>query len=290
MRLLLLLVLLVNLFLLSSCKKYKEANAAFFIKAGKISVAPSSVQVQGSASHKITDLWLYVNGKFQGVYPVGNLMPIVSNGNKVSINVFAGIKNNGISDTRIFWPMYEFLTIDTLVETGKTIERDFTFKYKSSTTFTLIEGFDGNGSFFEKSAISDPSFTNKINSGDDGFEGNYFELTLPTTLDYDYIGRVESSGPGFSLPTSSSNVYLEFNYKSNVGFNVGIITNEGVSRSASGINPQENWNKIYIQLSNVINENPVSTKCKIYFDFVKLKNVTEVKKVLLDNIKLVYLP
>lgn len=276
--------------MLNSCKKYKEANAAFFIKAGKISVAPSSVQSQGTASHKITDLWLYVNGKFQGVYPVGKLMPIVSNGNKVSINVFAGIKNNGISDTRIFWPMYEFLTIDTLVESGKTIERDFTFKYKSSTTFTLIEDFDRNGSFFENAAISDPSFTYKVSNGAESFEGNYFELALPFDFDYNYIGRIESSGSGFSLPTSSSNVYLEFNYKCNVAFNVGIITNEGIARFAYGVNPQENWNKIYISLANVINTNPVSTKCKIYFDFAKRKDDPGAKRVLLDNIKLVYLP
>src|SRR5688572_29113594 len=108
------------LFLLSACKKFEPAEEAFFVRASSVTVKTTSKQ--GTGSHKITDFWLYVNGQFQGCYPVGNLMPIVSKGKPVTISVQAGIKNNGISETRMVWPFYQTLELDTLVEGGKNID------------------------------------------------------------------------------------------------------------------------------------------------------------------------
>ena len=141
MRIFLLFLFVVSLFLLSSCKKYTAAGEAFFIKPTSVTVIGK--ETQALSSHKITDLWLYVDGKYQGTYPFGNLLPILRKGNNIRINIFAGIKNNGISDTRIFYPFYDFITFDTLVESGKTIERSFRFNYKAATTVTLNETFDG---------------------------------------------------------------------------------------------------------------------------------------------------
>src|SRR5688572_15027996 len=133
-------LILFSLCLTTSCKKHVPSKEIFLIKAGNVKVKTSFGQ--GTSSHKITDLWLYVNGQFQGAYPVGNAMPIISEGKPVTINVMAGIKNNGISDTRIPWSFYNILTFDTLVESGKTIERAFTFDYRSATTFTWNETFE----------------------------------------------------------------------------------------------------------------------------------------------------
>src|SRR4051812_12547604 len=144
------------LFLLTACKKFKPADEAFFIRASSVSV--KTTPKQGSGSHKITDLFLYVNGQFQGSYPAGNLMPIVSKGQPVTINVLAGIKNNGIGETRLVWPFYQLIQVDTFVETGKTIDRAITFEYKASATFTFIESFDGAGVGIVNSAIADSPY------------------------------------------------------------------------------------------------------------------------------------
>ena len=89
-------VIIVIIIGLVSCKKDRSAEETFFMHAEQVKVAPSSKQ--GSASHKITDLWLYVNGQFQGAYPTDALLPIVSKGKPVTINIFAGIITPNVLD------------------------------------------------------------------------------------------------------------------------------------------------------------------------------------------------
>ena len=121
------LVFSLQLFLFNSCKKYSPATPAFFIKASSVNVVTTS-SVQGSTSNKITELWLYLDGKYQGAYPIGSLMPIPNNGQNTRVDVFAGIENNGIKSTRITWLFYDKIEFDTLAQNATTIERPFTFK------------------------------------------------------------------------------------------------------------------------------------------------------------------
>lgn len=275
------LLLVVNVFFLFSCKKYKPAEPTFFIKANPVSVSTNTLS-QGSGSHKITDLFLYVNGKFQGAYPTGHLMPVITKNEKTTINIFAGIKNNGISDTRISWTFYEYITLDTLVESGKTIERPLTFKYNPNLTFAWLENFDsGNGYTIQKSAqYSDVDFS--IAPASESFEGKSLLLELPD-------GKLQGelvSNISYPMPTGSPNVYLEINYKCTAPFTVGIYS-ESDKKSALVVTPQADWNKIYIQLAGVINTSPVTTKDKVFFRMINNSDYPN-PKLYLDNIKLIY--
>ncbi|MDI1354567.1 MAG: hypothetical protein PSX36_06600 [bacterium] len=281
MRLFLLFGVGFSLFLLGSCKKYQPADPAFFMRANKISITPTDKQ--GSGSHKITDLWLYVNGQFQGCYPVGNLMPIVSKNEKVTIDILPGIKNNGISDTRIFYPMYTKLEFDTTVASGTTLERAFTFQYKTSTIFPLIEGFEGGANGFNfVAANSDTIF--HVASPEDSYEGNCIEMGLSGRS---LVGKIESS-IAYALPHGTSDVYLELNYKCSAEIQVGVIGDDLRDNTALLIGPKSEWNKIYVQLATVLNSPPLSNKYKIFFKLLN-KDVAE-PRMFLDNIKLVYLP
>jgi hypothetical protein len=289
MRLLLFFVLLINLFLLPSCKKYVAAEAAFFIKPEAITVTPTST-TQGSGSHKITDLWLYVNGKFQGAYPTGNLMPIITKNENVKINILAGIKNNGISDTRISWPFYDLINIDTLVESGKTINRSITFKYNPNTKFEWMENFDGSGFTLVKSigtvsgnGNSDANWS--ISPTSEAFEGKSAVIDM-SGMFTGAIAQVESAAT-HTLPLANANVYLEINYKCNERFEVGVISGS-TTKSTVFVTPSENWNKIYIHLADALNREPNSTAQKIYFKMVKNGDIPN-QKMYLDNIKVVYL-
>jgi hypothetical protein len=281
----LLLLLLLNLFLFISCKKYSPADSAFFIKPSNVSVFidDSLKSKQGSVSSKITDLWVYVNGQFQGAYPSDHLIPIVNKNANAKIEVFAGIKNNGIASTRVFWSFYNKLELDTLVESGKTIERPFIFNYNPYTVFAFKENFDGLGYNFINSAISSGTFVTA--SKEDSFEGKSLELELTGNAD---IGQIETN-QSYALPAGSENVYLEFNYKCTEEFIVGLIGDGNpVYKPAIVINPQDSWNKIYVQLSLSVSSSPVSSKYKVYFRMAK-KDGNPNPKLFLDNIKLVYL-
>ncbi len=280
MRLFLFFVVFLNLFSLSSCKKNKPADEAFFLKASKVNVSTSPGQ--GTGSHKITDLWLYVNDQFQGMYPVGKLMPIVSHNQPVKINIFAGIKNNGISDTRIFWSFYQVLALDTFVDGGKSIERPITFKYNPFATFLWNEDFEGTGFGIKKSDVSYTNF--RVASPENSFEGRSIEMSLSGDS---LVAQIESASSGFDLPEANSNVYLELNYKGNEEFVVGLLTDKGEHKPALNINPQENWNKIYVHLAPAINSVPYSNFHKIYIRLLK-KNVDN-PRIFIDNIKVIHL-
>lgn len=280
-----LIILLCPLFLLLSCNKYKSSDPAFFIRTDKAFLSTNHL-TQGAGSHGITDLWLYVNGQFQGVYPLGNLLPIVTQNNHATINVFAGIKNNGISKTRLNWQMYQRLDIDTTVEAGKTIDRNFTFTYNPSDVFGFIEDFDGQGVKVIKSAISEVPYSTI--SQNDNFEGTRsLKLELPTI--HDSIAQIETAD-SYTVPLYTANLYTEFDYKCNSAFEVGLICDDGTLRPIITMNPISTWNHVYISLADEANYSPVSSGYKIYFRMLRTGGASGVLDMFLDNVKLVYIP
>jgi len=281
MRLFLLFILLAHLFLLSSCKKYQPATPTFFLKSNNVVVSPKGAN-NTTTNQKITDLWFYVDGQFEGIYPVGNLMPVPCNNQNVTINVFAGIKNNGISDTRIFYPFFDFIRFDTLVKGGATIERNFTFSYKAATVFTWTENFD----------VINGRSVHQVGAGvmdnapkEDSFENQSLRVTLPSG---GVNTRIISSSDGFVLPPSTGNVFLELNYKCNAPFTVGLMGDDGSPSPAIVVNAQTNWNKIYVQLSTPVNT-LITSKYKVYFEMLGDGTPGD-KQMFLDNIKLLFLP
>lgn len=272
---------------LVSCKKLNTpANDAIFINSGEIKVAVKAGQ--GFGSHKFTDLWLYTNGFFRGVYPVGSKMPVMLNDGVAKVEVFPGIMSNGISTTRTYLKLFESIKFDTILPSGTNIIRNFTFKYKDNVSFPWIEDFELPGYSLIKSTVSDTTYKLHINDAD-VFQGNKsveFGLSGSGTK----LAQLESAA-SHSLPlgASSENVYLEIDYKCNAEFEVGVISSN-FYRPVLTISPKSDWNKIYVFLGNAINLDNTTALKKIAFRVYRNDNVTiSEQKVYLDNIKLVYL-
>jgi len=122
------------LILFIGCNKEKQkAPEAFFIKPESANIAVTST-LQGTSSCKITDIWYYVNGKFKGAFPIGNMFPIPSTG-PTELAFFPGIKNNGISATRGPYEFYSPIFIDTSVSPGTIVKRIFKFRFKLDAIF-----------------------------------------------------------------------------------------------------------------------------------------------------------
>ncbi len=244
-------ILLLLLFI--GCNKEKQkAPLAFLIKPGSISLAITDATVQGTASHKITDMWYYVNGQFKGAFPLGSTFPVPSTG-PTELIFFPGIKNNGISSTRQPYEFYAPLTLDTAVNPGVVVNRNFTFSYKSGTKFRWLENFEGfgttSGISIQKSSNTDTTFTiltNSMTPAPDIYEGAkcmYFALD-----DNRRVGQFESVAL-FPLPKNGAPVYLEMNYKCTEAFEVGVYDATSNYLFVAGVNASPEWNKIYIQLS-----------------------------------------
>lgn len=267
------------LLLSGSCRNYGAAEPAFFIMPTAVSVQPEAGQ--GSGSHAITDLWLYVNGQFQGCYPASGRLPVMSQNKQARVQIFAGIRNNGISTTRVPWPFYRMLQIDTLAEQGVNVERPLTFSYSSAATFTLTEDFEGGvvqhftpeGALFEEAPAAD------------SFEGRSMRMKLDPAAS---TGRIRTAS-AYALPRNNSNVYLEMNYKTNALFHLGVIDAQGRERAALVVNPKNDWNKLYVQLAQVVSEEPASEEFRLYFRIDRLEGQHADPTVFLDNIKLVFI-
>lgn len=275
------------LILFIGCNKEKhKAPEAFFIKPEGISLAVSNPSLQGTTSNKITDIWYYVNGQFKGAYPIGRLLPIASTG-ATELAFFPGIKNNGISATRVPYEFYNAIYIDTSVSPGTIVNRNFQFQYKSSAVFRWMENFEGFGTVtgisIQKSNTTDTTFTilNKsTNPSADVYEGNkclYFAVD-----DNRRLAQFESVAQ-FPLPKNGATVYLEMDYKCTAGFEIGVYAGSSYW-SIAGINTSEYWNKIYIRLSEGVSN--LQGNCGWYVRTFK-NDGAAVNEFWIDNLKIV---
>jgi hypothetical protein len=269
----------VTLFYVSCNKqKLKSPQASFLVVADPQLITSSN---QGANSHKITDMWLYVNDNFQGIFPIGGVMPVVATGN-AEIVLYAGIKNNGIAATRLPYTFYQQVKFNQPVEAGQTYTYTPVFEYLSNANFRYVEGFEGTTpglSFIgvgntTYSLVTDP---NKVYGG----TGHSLFMTMDNA---NPIGEIQSASSITGLPAGGASVYLELNYKNNQPFQVGIIGGGTDQRQIITINPSDDWNKIYVQLTTGISTSPSYTNYKLY---IKATKTVSDPEIYLDNFKVI---
>lgn len=266
----------------SSCSKEKlKSPDAAFLLVNNVEVFATSTQ--GSNSHKITDIWYYVDDNFKGVFPLGSPMPVLGNGNS-KITFFAGIKNNGISTTRLPYEFYQAHSFTQNFEVGKTYTVNPVFQYLSSAVFPteVLDNFDsGTGTGTKFVSVGDNPFyiVSDVNQVFGGMgKSLYFTMSdaKPET-------KIKTTSP-LNLPVGGSTVYLELNYKCNQAFDVGVIAGGVDERLSLTINPSLTWNKIYVQLTAAVSTQPTYLFYEIYMKAIKQ---TEAPEIYLDNVKLV---
>lgn len=276
-------IFLLFLLFIGCNKEKQKAPDAFFIKPESVTLAISDASVQGTASHKITDIWYYINGKFKGAFPIGSMIPVPSSG-PVQLAFFPGIKNNGISYTRQPYEFYQAIYVDTTVSPGTIVKRNFEFRYKTDTQFKWLENFEGFGTTagisIKNSNNTDTTFAISTPTTMGVFEGSkclYFAVD-----DVKRIAQFESTFP-FALPKFGAAVYLEMNYKCTDAFEVGVYSGTQYAYVA-GVNASPEWNKIYIQLTSGVSS--LTGNCGWYVHALKTSNGDK-SEFWIDNIKIV---
>lgn len=235
---------------------------------------------QGSASHKITDVWIDADNSAQGVYEIPKVFPLLNDG-ATYLLISAGIFDNGISSTRVIYPFYypDTLTLD--LEATKVYQLTPHFAYRSTTKFSFIEDFEAGNLF---SLIAGDTGLIRTSETTTVFEGNfsgYIYLDASHSL---YEGRTTTS---FVVPTGSP-VYVELNYKCDQPFEVGLYGTTSLGHTSLykwNINPKETWNKIYLNMGkDVLDMDASSIQIQIRAVF---NGAQESSHIYLDNIKLV---
>lgn len=247
----------------------------------------SNYTTQGSASNKITDVWVYAGGAYLGTFELPARIPILLEG-KHKISFGAGIKANGIASTSEFYNLYKFHDVELDLIPGKvTVVDTFSVSYFPAIQYIWYEDFEkdtsGGGISLDTTGVSLAEiFPDSV----EVFEGKR-SLRMQVTTAFNFI-ECRTVGDGFILPVGRD-VYLEMDYKCSQPFIVGLIgmTNNGEKWiPIIRLNPKSNWNKIYVRLGPYVNFNTDAYKFKVYYQ-VGLPSTETEATVYLDNLKLI---
>jgi hypothetical protein len=240
---------------------------------------------QGTDSHNFTEVWLYKDEQPLGVFAPPAMVPVIHDGS-ASIKVFAGIKNNGISDTRIRYP---FITaFDTMLNfaPGHTDTIIPHFKYEELCTIEQ-QGFEsgnflvelsGNAGVF--SAVTDDNLV---------FEGNRSGLGLLNSG----AGKIYFKDDTNREFIGGQMYFLEMNYSCNNKMSVGLLVMEasGITKElALIVNPTQSadgtpvWKKIYVDFGAIPQKHPQALFYEWYIESIP-DVPNKAIEVYLDNLK-----
>ncbi len=275
-------LLLWSSFTFWGCEGKDEAIPAY-INIQKIDLSVNPV-IEGTASNKITDAWVYCDGSLVGVYELPCKFPVLKEGSH-DIIIKAGIKINGISASRGYYPFFEPIEMRLNLVPGETIDLAPSVSYYPDVV-NYIEAFEDGGITLEGFGDTDTSIV-KTASPSQIFEGAYSGIIkLDASHDHVQIATTNT----YDLPKTGTPVFLELNYKTDNPIEVGVVamtSSESTRDHIMTINANTSWNKIYINLTGACSSNQSATNFKIYFEMTKDASLTEAT-VLFDNLKLVY--
>lgn len=284
--------IIFSLLVIASCEK-QDADEAVPALIRIDSLWVFSATGQGTASHNITDAWIYVKDQFEGAFelPVNDI-PVLTKGLQ-DVAIFPGIKMNGITNTRIPYPFYEPIakTIE-LVGDSVFILEEKELGYKEDVVFKWLEDFDGGVPTVDTTTRSDvlPGRTdnkNKIFSYPG--ESNAYSGLIELDSEHSFFEII--SKDAFVLPGNGDYVFLELNFKTDIEFTAGIFANSSSAKEQIAVlvmNPSENWKKIYVNLTHSVSTSDDAGDFNIYFSGTLPEDLDEAE-VMIDNIKLLHL-
>ena len=267
----------IILFLLGCEIDYKQEDFPSIITI-------ESITVEGNFTSKITDAWIYIDNEFEGVFPLPANFPVLKTGNQ-EIIIEAGIKKNGISSSRenySFFSPFKFNT-ELIENQNNSIIPNVSY---TLTSFPYNENFEGVGTSLNIVSDSSNHTIEKIYDSSNINYGNYYAKSI---ISGEFGELFECNTPNFDLPKDKV-VYLEMDYKCNAPIIVGIYANASSEIDKNTIiylNEKEEWNKIYISLTEIIYNYNDADNYKLFFAIPRDTTVLQ-NEMYLDNIRLLY--
>ncbi|MFN3530843.1 MAG: hypothetical protein ACK417_13035 [Bacteroidia bacterium] len=242
---------------------------------------------QGTASHNIRDVWVFIDSDVQGVYPLPATFPILQEGN-IRFQMSAGILVNGIAATRAIYPFYAQFDTTVNLQRGRTDTIRPQVVYNSLITFGWLEDFESQGFSIRTSPTSDTSVSRTTNP-EEVFEGT---SAMAFAIDARAPFFAAETNQAFNFPGGGGRpVFLELNYRNNQTFDVGlqIIESDGqfvnapiVTLAASG----NEWRKQYINFTPFV-QGRSGVTYRIIFRALHAGGA-EPGRVFIDNLKLIW--
>ena len=265
----------------------------------------------GATTSKITDAWVYVDDDPVGCFELPATFPVLKHGPH-KVTVYGGIMSNGIAAARATYPfykpqIYESLNLveDSIINLrpvlnyypiGGGVEKGWMEDFETANTLLPVAG-------------SDTSII-RINGSEAWHSSNSFysgKIVLPP----DSLDFTVATADEYSFHTGYLQYCMvEMDYNCNDAFFVGVMYYKNyqlVKHPLLRIQPTDTvndmpqrWNKIYVNIGPIMNENVTASYFKIYFtsdlsvapvygepDYVQ---ANKQRYYYFDNLKLFYRP
>ena len=282
---------LLIVLVLFSCKKFKgsqEIPAYLRIEPWTFT---TNYLIYGAATHAITDAWVYVDGNLLGCYEIQShddgmyvMVPVLEKDSH-KLQIYPGIKLNGIASTRIQYPFYKpYVTTRTLTPGEIDTIRPFTVYYSIDSTsmrfkreamedFEDINNIKLDSTSNSKTKIKQISHRTNPNAWMDPLD----------TLNHYRSGRVQL--------TDSINIFdiasKELRNLPTVGMYIHTAQTGVMDKELYYLKATDDWKKVYLNFSPTVTENFSADYVKFYFR--GLYGGADTTNFYFDNLKLIYL-
>ena len=306
-------VLAVFSVVFASCRKFEGSQTIpAYIHIESIVVdSLTDYFTYGATTSKITDAWVYVDDDPIGCFELPATFPVLKHGPH-KVTVYGGIMSNGIAAARAPYPfykpqIYESLNLveDSIINLqpvlnyypiGGGVEKGWMEDFETANTLLPVAG-------------SDTSII-RINGSEAWHSPNSFysgKIVLPP----DSLDFTVATADEYSFHTGYLQYCMvEMDYNCNDAFFVGVMYYKNyqlVKHPLLRIQPTDTvndmpqrWNKIYVNIGPIMNENVTASYFKIYFtsdlsvapvygepDYVQ---ANKQRYYYFDNLKLFYRP
>ena len=297
----------------SSCRKFEGSQTIpAYIHIESIVVdSLTDYFTYGATTSKITDAWVYVDDDPVGCFELPATFPVLKHGPH-KVTVYGGIMSNGIAAARATYPFYKpqiyaslNLVEDSIINLqpvlnyypiGGGVEKGWMEDFETANTLLPVAG-------------SDTSII-RINGSEAWHSPNSFysgKIVLPP----DSLDFTVATADEYSFHTGYLQYCMvEMDYNCNDAFFVGVMYYKNyqlVKHPLLRIQPTDTvndmpqrWNKIYVNIGPIMNENVTASYFKIYFtsdlsvapvygepDYVQ---ANKQRYYYFDNLKLFYRP
>jgi hypothetical protein len=266
-------------------------------------IITTKLNEEGTASAKIPNIYVSVNGTEIGTYQLPALIPVIASG-KTNLTIMPGIKLNGLSAQRPPYPVFKPYTINLTLTKEKIDTLIPSFTYQNNVQFLLMEDFESAGLKFSPDSGSAP-----LEKTQDTFllfrhanEVNRFSgiITLPYADTLPFF-EIKTTSPLYFTYPGDFYYFVEINYCFSQNVEIGLYCHSADQTPRQVpiviVKGQENlqwekeppWEKIYVNLTDEISAAYSQTQMT-HFDIYMKSSVPVGKtaRYLFDNIKIVY--
>jgi hypothetical protein len=290
-----------------SCSPKMEIPSYLWIDSVDFRV--TDISKYGTASHKITDVWITANGKSLGMYQLPARIPVLESG-ATRLTVEAGIMLGGVPQKRAKYPFYTLYALTADLKKGEIDTLLPYFTYEENAQIYLKEEFESAGSLFKAYGTSAP--LRQTNDPNLLFqhpkeENNYSGLIeLPYTHGDTatvYHFEIRTINPIELTIQSAYDCLMELNFCITHNIDIGMITHSAdparhdeqhelakLTGYANLSDAKAVWKKVYMNLTTEIKDASASQmkNFDIYIKGTISAENKEQARYLFDNIKLIY--